>query len=317
MNTNYSLPLTNGFKRMKNALFQPFEISKWINIGFTAFLAGITECTGGSGSNSGYKFKDINWDDFFNYPGVVWDWMSSNPFWFSLIIVGALLLGTIAVVLSWLNSRGKFMFLYNVINNKDAVVYPWNEYRKQGNSLFWWKFFYGWLIFAVFILFLVYSFGIFKNIHNKLIPSEATYSFIIGIIITFIGLLALNAYISLFLNDFVVPIMYKYNLSAMRAWSKFFALAVYNMGSFFIYGLFVFVLSIAVGIVVIVASVMTCCIGLFLIMIPFVGSVILLPISYTFRAFSIEYLASFGDEFNVFPAENETQIEKPASEIIN
>ncbi len=317
MNTNFSLPLTNGFKRMKKALFQPFEISKWINIGFTAFLAGITECTGGGSGNPGSKLNDINWDDFYSFPETVWEWMISHPLWFSLIIVGILLLGSIAIVLSWLNSRGKFMFLYNVINDKDAVVYPWNEYRKQGNSLFWWKFFYGWLIFAVFILFFIYSFGIFKNIHNDLIPSVAIFSFVTGIILTFIGLLTLNGYISLFLNDFVVPIMYKHHLSAMRAWSKFFALAAYNMGSFFIYGLFVFVLSLAVGIGVIVVSVMTCCIGLLLIIIPFVGSVILLPISYTFRAFSIEYLASFGDEFNVFPAENDNQIEKPVSEIIN
>jgi hypothetical protein len=58
-------------------------------------------------------------------------------------------------------------------------------------------------------------------------------------------------------------------------------------------------LSIAVGIGVLFLAVFTCCIGLFLIMIPFVGAVILLPVSYTFRAFSIEYFAQFGDNFNL------------------
>jgi hypothetical protein len=38
-----------------------------------------------------------------------------------------------------------------------------------------------------------------------------------------------------------------------------------------------------------------------LIAVPYIGSVILLPVSYTFRAFSIEFLAQFGDKFNVFP----------------
>jgi uncharacterized membrane protein len=202
------------------------------------------------------------------------------------------------------------MFLYNVVHDKDEIVYPWNEFRKLGNSLFWWKLFYDLFIFAVFILFLIYGFGIFKNIHNELIPEVATIGFVTGIVIIFVGLLIINGYIILFLNDFIVPLMFKHRLSARRAWSNFFRLTAHNMGSFTIYGLFVFVLNLAVGIGVILISVMTCCIGLFLIVIPFVGSVILLPISYTFRAFSIEYLASFGDEFNVFAKDDENQHEQ-------
>jgi hypothetical protein len=193
------------------------------------------------------------------------------------------------------------MFLHNVANNRDEVVKPWREYRDEGNSLFWWRFFYGWLVIGILILFFAYSFGIFKNIHNGQIPSVAKIGFITGIIFTFIGLFIITGYISLFLNDFVVPIMYKHRLSVTRAWTKFLALAAHNMGSFFVYGLFVFILIIAVTIGVIFIAIMTCCIGLLLIMIPFVGAVILLPVSYTFRAFSIEYLATFGDDFNVFP----------------
>jgi hypothetical protein len=71
------------------------------------------------------------------------------------------------------------------------------------------------------------------------------------------------------------------------------------MGSFIVYGLFILVLKIAVGIAVIFLAAMTCCVGLLLIMIPFAGSVILLPVSYSFRAFSIEYFAMFGDEFDL------------------
>jgi hypothetical protein len=191
------------------------------------------------------------------------------------------------------------MFLDNVVHNRDEVVKPWNEFRKQGNSLFWWQFVYGWLVFGIFILFFVYSFGIFKNIHDGQIPEVAKYGFIAGIIFTFIGLLIITGYISLFLTDFVVPIMYKHRMSATKAWSKFLKLLVNNLGSFIVYGLFIFALGIAVAIGVIFMAVVTCCIGLLLIMIPFVGSVILLPVSYTFRAFSIEYFATYGDEFNL------------------
>ena len=308
MNTNYSQPLSNGFERMKKALFQPFDISKWINIGLTAFLAGLTDCagSGGGGGNSGTRFNDLNWDDFFSFPETAWNWLISHPLWFSLIIAGVFFVIAVAIVFNWLSSRGKFMFLYNVVNSKDEVVKPWNEYRQQGNSLFWWQFVYGWLIFGVFILFFVYTFGIFKNIHNGIIPDIAKFGFIGGIILTFIGLLVVTGYISLFLNDFVVQIMYKHRISALKAWSKFLTLLVRNMGSFIVYGLLILILKIATTVAVIFLAVLTCCIGLLLLMIPFVGSVILLPISYTFRAFSIEYFATFGDDFDLLIKKDET-----------
>lgn len=301
MNTNFSQPLSNAFQRMKKALFQPFDITKWINIGFTAFLAGLTDFGngGGGGRNSGYKFSDINWDDFFSFPETALEWLTSHPLWFGLIIFGVFFIIIIAMILSWLSSRGKFMFLHNVVNNQDEVVKPWNDYRKEGNSLFWWQFVYGWIIFGVFILFFIYCFGIFKNIHNGLIPDISKFGFIAGMIVIFIALLVITGYISLFLTDFIVPIMYKHRISATKAWSLFLKLFINQMGSFIVYGLFIFVLGIAVAIGVIFIAVLTCCIGLLLIMIPFVGAVILLPVSYTFRAFSIEYLATFGDKFNL------------------
>jgi hypothetical protein len=45
-----------------------------------------------------------------------------------------------------------------------------------------------------------------------------------------------------------------------------------------------------------------------LIAIPYIGSVILLPVSYTFRAFSIEFLAQFGEKFDVFPKEESVTV---------
>jgi hypothetical protein len=309
MITNYGQPLSNAFERMKKALFRPFDLIKWINIGFTAFLAQLPGCTGGGGGgrNSGFKVDDFDWDKFYSFPTTSIDWLISHPLWFGLIIFGIILLAIIAIIMTWLNSRGKFMFLYNVVNNRDDVVKPWNEYRKQGNSLFWWQFIYGLIVMVIFLLFIFYCFQIFKNMHEGLIPEVTKFGFISGMVVILLGLMLVTAYISLFLTDFVVPIMYKHQLSATNAWSKFLAFAAQNMGSFFIYGLFIFVLKIAVAIAVIFIAVLTCCIGLLLIMIPFVGAIVLLPVSYTFRAFSIEYFAMFGDDFNLL-AENRKMV---------
>jgi hypothetical protein len=79
------------------------------------------------------------------------------------------------------------------------------------------------------------------------------------------------------------------------------------MGSFFVYGLFILILRISTTIAVIFLAMLTCCIGLLLLLIPYIGKVILLPISYTFRAFSIEYLAMFGDDFDLLIQKDEKQ----------
>ena len=51
---------------------------------------------------------------------------------------------------------------------------------------------------------------------------------------------------------------------------------------------------------VLLALVATCCLGACLLIIPFVGTVALLPVPVFFRAYSLEYMAQFGPEYRVF-----------------
>ena len=305
MSTKYSHPLSLGLDRMKKALFQPFDITKWFRIGFTAWLAGLADCSGGSGgSNYSGNRNNFNIDDLFSFPQTAWNWLTDNPLWFNLIIIGLVLIFIISTVIFWISSRGKFMFLHNVANNKDEISDPWREYKKQGNSLFVWRFFYGWVVSIVVIIFFIYFFVTAKSLHFADAPSPVIFTSIATMILIIIVIGIIFGYISLFLNDFVVPIMYKNKIGVLKGWGTFLKLFKKKFGSFIIYGLFIFVLTIAVVIAVIFFALLTCCIGLLLIAIPFIGAVILLPISYTYRAFSIEFLAQFGEEYNVFPETN-------------
>ena len=59
-----------------------------------------------------------------------------------VVIVAAvafLLILTISLVLAWLSSRGQFMFLHCVAQNKGEVAVPWKRYAQQANSLFLFK----------------------------------------------------------------------------------------------------------------------------------------------------------------------------------
>ncbi len=306
MNISFSHPLSLGWNRMKKALFQPFDITKWFRIGFTAWLAGLTDCHGGSsGNNSSHGVHDP-WNDFFNFPQTAWNWLMDNPLWFNLIIVGLVTLFIIITIMVWVSSRGKFMFLHNVVHDKSEISQPWHEYRKEGNSLFIWEFFFGWIAFAVFILFLIYCFVTAKNLYYGDFPKVAIFWSVALMILMLIGYIIVFGYISLFLKDFVVPIMYKNRVGVIRGWTKFLGLFFPHFFPFVGYGLFIFILGIGVAIAVILFALLTCCIGLLLIAIPYIGAVVLLPISYTFRAFSIEFLRQFGSNYDVFPQTEET-----------
>ena len=51
------------------------------------------------------------------------------------------------------------------------------------------------------------------------------------------------------------------------------------------------------------AGCLTCCCGFILISLPYIGSVCLLPVSFTLRAFSLEFLAQWGPDYSAFPEE--------------
>jgi hypothetical protein len=95
--------------------------------------------------------------------------------------------------------------------------------------------------------------------------------------------------------------MYKDNLTATKAWGRFLSIFNKHPFHFILFGLFIFVLMVGFMIGVIFAGFMTCCIGFILLVIPYIGTVITLPVWYTLRAFSLEYFAQFGTEYNVFP----------------
>ena len=109
------------------------------------------------------------------------------------------------------------------------------------------------------------------------------------------------AYVSLFLDSFIVPVMYKDGIGAVEAWRRFVPWIDLHFGGFLLYGLFVLGLAIAVGVGVLVVGLLTCCVGLLLVVLPYVGTVILLPFLVTYRAFSLEFLAQLDARFAIFP----------------
>ncbi len=297
MDIQYTQPLAAGYARMKNALFNPFDLKKWFLVGFTAFLAGLLD-GGGNGGNGGRKGNIGEFADVLEAPYVAWNWLLDHPNWTILIGIGVVLLFAILVVMTWVSSRGKFMFLDNVVHDRALIKQPWFDYKDEGNSLFVWRLFFGLFCFALVIAFLynVWQSACSLYYDDYSIP----WIFFIRMGMLFILMILVLSYIDLLLNAFVVTLMYKHRMSATRAWSKFSRLHWAHVLHFVLFALFWLILGIGIFIAVMVAGLLTCCIGFLLLVIPYINAVVLLPISYTFCGFALYFFAQFGDEFDVF-----------------
>jgi hypothetical protein len=302
-------PLSHAWNRMKIALFRPFDIHKWFVLGFNAFLAGLMDASNGSGGGRGGKGGSFG--EFIHFPQTAWAWLMDNPGWAVAILflsVAAIVLG---VVLTWVSSRGVFMFLDSIVHDRVEIARPWREYRKEGNSLFVWRLLFGLVCIALFAglaaWFFIQGAALYDSGHSRAFPIALIFS---------LGLLALVillvcGYISLFLKDFVAALMYKNRISAGEAWKIFLGLFGKHAFHFLGYGILLFLLMLVFVFVVIVTGLITCCIGWLLLVIPYIGTVVTLPFWYTLRAFSLEFLAQFGPEYNVFPVAAATEIPAP------
>ena len=105
-------------------------------------------------------------------------------------------------------------------------------------------------------------------------------------------------FVLLFLENFVIPIMYKFDLRAVEAWRFFLPWLKRHSGWFVAYAVLLLVAGVAFQLVVMMLCLFTCCI----VLIPYVGTVILLPAWVLYRIFAIEFLAQFHPDFDLFTA---------------
>jgi hypothetical protein len=301
MNIAYFDPLSRGLEWMKSALFRPLDIRTWFVVGFTAFLAELGEIGGGV-PNYGQSWRENgSIERVLRFPEMVTDWMAEHPQLLVVIMFGLALMIVIGIALLWVSARGKFMFLDNVVYRRAQVSAPWSEYEQIGNSLFLWSLAFGAACAVLFIAFFVFGFLSLRDMYDA---AEGFSSILMPVVLmaSVGGLVALIAVlIELLLTDFVVPIMYRSQLKVLAAWGNFLPLLREHAGSFLLYAILKLFLVVVVAVAIALVGCATCCLGFLILLMPYIGSVVRLPISYTFRAFSVYFLEQFGEGFAVFP----------------
>ena len=226
----------------------------------------------------------------------------AHPGWAIAILFAVFVVIAVIVVLTWVSSRGVFMFLDSVVRDRVEIAKPWREYQKEGNSLFVWRLLLGIASFAAFGLIIAFFFARGADLYESGMRPDLPIMFIIGLGLVGLAVALIWGYIILFLKDFVAPLMYKNRISCGAAWKLFLGVFRKYPFHFIGYGIIIFLLMIAFAIAVIVAGLATCCIGFLILVIPYISTVVTLPVWYTYRAFSLEFLAQFGPEYDVLAA---------------
>ena len=298
-------PISLSIDRTRRVLFAPFDIVKWLKLGFCAFLATLLE-GGGSGNGGGGggdhghggsgRGPEVP-ENFSDAVGMAWQWLVGNPFWAILIAAVLVVLIVITVVLLWLRARGKFMFLDGVVQNRGAVVEPWRRFRVVANSLFWFYMLIG-VVEVVLIGGLVI--GIVAVLWTDVVAGHSTpgvlAAIVLGVCIALPCVLA-SALIGSLLDNLVIPVMYLRGLKVWPAWGVFGReILTGHIGAVILFCL----MRILISLVVAIASILACCFTCCLAALPYIGSVILLPLSTFERCYGLYFLEQYGDSWRFF-----------------
>ena len=316
MSYSFIRPLSRGWQEMSKQLFQPFDIGRWLSLGFTAWLALLTDSCGSSGSSysppggggsSDGTSTQVSWPETGELVETGRQWMETAKgflmeYWWAFLAVAfvILLLFAFWLLLLWISSRGKLMFVDNVVSRRAEVVAPWKQHRELGDSLFGFRLLFGLATVGVGMILLS---GLGYILYTALSTGDWSSPMVWGLG-ALLGLITMalslsTAYLLFFLNAFVVPIMHRKNLRTMAAWGEFATIFRANPVAFLVVGLLTFFVFLAVGVAIFVFGIATCCVGFLLLAIPYVGTVLLLPLHVTYRAFTVEFLAQFDPEIGL------------------
>src|SRR5262245_17504965 len=128
MTPSYVAPLQTAWSRTRRMLFRPFRFEFWIVLGFAAFLSeGLTHSGGGGGGGGGCFGVHERGAAVREVVRHVASFLL-HPIWGVLIICILTLVAIAIMVFMWVSSRGKFVFLDDVLHERAAIVAPWKDF---------------------------------------------------------------------------------------------------------------------------------------------------------------------------------------------
>jgi hypothetical protein len=312
MGASVTVPLDQAITRARQITFRPFDLGKWFVLGFAAWLAMLGEggasfrySSGGGGGGGGGPAGDPAPAGRADPLQPIWLWITTHLA--VVIAVGALaaiILISLALLMTWVRSRATFIFLENLARNEAAIVAPWKQSKPLGNSLFLF-----WIALGAISLACYAALGglgvivAWPDIRVAQFGGHAIAAILLEIA-ALLPLMLVFALIAWCMNNFVAPLMYLRRQTVLPAWREFrTVLLPGNVGPFVLFLLLQLALRMAIVIISVLVGCATCCIGF----LPYLGTVVTLPLHVFDRCYSVYFLGQFGPAYRIF-----REIDEPA-----
>ncbi|HEY4281555.1 MAG TPA: hypothetical protein VGM62_00720 [Chthoniobacterales bacterium] len=287
-------PFNEAVELTKQILFRPFDLKKWFVIGFAAWLAHI----GSGGFNPG-GFQSYNRPSEIRHNPAWQQWSDTihqTPAWIVVVIIisfAVFILGLI-VLFTWLRSRGLFMFTDCIVRNRAAIVEPWREFKKLGNSFFF---------LTLLVVFIFLFLGALLAVPLIILGVQTGARHHLGMPFLAIAILWACAVFILaigwaIVSQLMIPIMYRRRCLAPAGFKAAVSLIWNYPGEITLFCLFLILLGIGMVVVACLATCLTCCVAA----LPYVGTVILLPVYVCLRSFGLFFLRQFGPDYDAWTA---------------
>ena len=296
MSVSATAPIGQAFDHVKSMLFQPFEARKWFVVGFSAFLATL-----GSGGGSNFRVPDFGSGGSSGGDGSfesALDWVRDNLQLILVIGIAVLVVAlTLGLTFAWLSARGKFVFLDNVVRNEAAIKRPWREYAQEGNRLFVFNVVLGFGTLLVVALSLTGAALIaWADIEARTLGTGAMVALGIAVLVV-LPLLVLVAVINGVMQLWGIPLMYLRRVGAMAGLRAAFSEIVFpHLGSVIVFWLLLALLGMGAALLGLLVILFTCCLGA----LPYINSVLMLPVTVLFRCLPLYFMEQIGQEFRIF-----------------
>ena len=212
------------------------------------------------------------------------------------LVVGLL----IFAALTYLSTRGVFMYLHCIANDTHDLGAAWREHALPARSLFIWK--------LIFIPVSIFVMGVTAAIPILVVGTGVkgtdpgfAHLLVMGAFMLLVFLMLIAWILALaVVNDFVAPIMFLSGNGIMESIRTIAPRLKSHAGALAGYYLMKIALFAVVIVILTVGSLLTCCILGLILSIPVISQAILQPVHLLFRTWSLHLLANIDPEFDIF-----------------
>ena len=290
--------LSQAYDRVVDLLFRPFDPVRWFSIGFCAWLAYLAS----QGSfNADYGMKDFSGAQFKRDFDAALDKLNAASVGTAevgAVIAGVVIFALFMILFCKLRSRGDFMFLHRWYRPDEPIRTCWAASRAAGQALFVWRM---WFFAVMALLFaldgvLLYGLVLKPYLAAGKVWGAALVRPAVCCVTAAVLLAVLSELVAHLAKAVVVPVMYWQGVSASRAWLAVFSLCNQYPFAVVCYLLCGMACSVAAGTAIVIVGLLTCCIGFIPLILPYVGTVVLLPYFLFFRGYAVCFLSQWRRE---------------------